>query len=126
MASRESLIGKVEGYTVEFEPVGDRLQVEFEGTIVADTTRALRILETAHEPALYFPRADIAMEFLERTSHSTFCPFKGDASYWSLRAGGALSENAVWSYEDPFAEVDALRDYVSFYPDRVAVSVPKT
>ena len=123
MASRESRIGKVEGYSVEFEPAGNRIRVEFQDTVIADTERALRILETAHDPAFYIPRADVAMEFLERTSHTTFCPFKGDASYWSLSVGEVLSENSVWSYEEPFAEVDTLRDYISFYTDRVSVSV---
>ncbi|MEE3332137.1 MAG: DUF427 domain-containing protein [Myxococcota bacterium] len=120
MASGKSLIGKVEGYSVEFEAVKERVLVEFEGSLVVDSDNALRVLETAHDPVLYFPREDVAMEFLQRTDHSSFCPFKGDASYWSLCAGGVTSENAVWSYEDPFEEVDALRNYVAFYPDRVS------
>ena len=123
MGSRESLIDKVEGYSVEFEPAGKHICVEFQDAVIADTERALRILETGHEPAFYIPRADVAMEFLERTSHATFCPFKGDASYWSLHVGEVLSENSVWSYEEPFPEVDTLRDYVSFYTERVSISV---
>ena len=72
---------------------------------------------------IYFPRADIATAFLEKTGTASHCPFKGDASYWSLSVGEVLSENSVWSYEEPFAEVDTLRDYLSFYTDRVSVSV---
>ena len=119
MASGKSLHDEVEGYTVEFKPVAESFCIEFEGKRIVETDKALRIRETAHDPVLYFPRDDVAMEFLERTEHSTFCPFKGDASYWSLRVGAATSVNAVWSYEDPFPEVDRLRDYVSFYPNRV-------
>ena len=61
----------------------------------------------------------IAWVRLERTQHTSFCPFKGGASYWTLRAGGRVEVNAVWSYEDPFDEVAGLKDYVAFYPDRV-------
>jgi uncharacterized protein (DUF427 family) len=63
---------------------------------------------------------------LERTDLETFCPFKGNASYWTLAASGQRDENAVWSYEDPFDQVAGLKDYVAFYPDRVQVEDPAT
>jgi uncharacterized protein (DUF427 family) len=79
----------------------------------------LTVCETKHEPVVYFPREDVRFEALERTDHKSFCPFKGEASYWTLRVADRAEENAVWSYEDPFDEVAGLEDYVAFYADRV-------
>ena len=75
--------------------------------------------ETRHEPVVYFPRQDVRFGLMEPTSHHTFCPFKGEASYWTLRVGERAEENAAWSYEDPFDEVAGLSGYVAFYADRV-------
>ena len=72
---------------------------------------------------MYFPREDVRMDRLERTAHESFCPFKGDASYWCLVAGDRREENAVWSYEDPFEQVAGLRDYVAFYDDRDGLAI---
>jgi uncharacterized protein (DUF427 family) len=77
------------------------------------------VLETKHDPVVYFPREDVRFELLEATGHSSFCPFKGEASYWSARVNDRVEDNVVWGYEEPFEEVAALKDYVSFYPDRV-------
>lgn len=106
-------------YRVDLAPCEKRVRVLFAGESVADSERALRVLESHHDPVLYFPRADLRMEAFERTDHRTFCPFKGEASYFSLRAGGRIAENAVWTYEDPYDQVRDLKDYVAFYPDRV-------
>ena len=67
----------------------------------------------------YIPRADVDMSLLESTDHLTHCPYKGDASYFSIPVGGARSANAVWSYERPHAAVAVIRDHLAFYPDRV-------
>ena len=80
-------------------------------------TLALR--EAAYPPVLYVPRKDVDMSALARTTHSTFCPYKGDASYFSIPAGGERATNAVWTYENPFEAVAAIKDHVAFYPDRV-------
>ena len=77
------------------------------------------VRETKHTPVVYFPRDDVRFDLLEATSHVTFCPFKGEASYWTLRVGDRVEENVVWSYADPFDEVAGIKDYVSFYADRV-------
>jgi len=119
MPERESLYAKVPDYRVDLEPSERRVRVLFGGETVADSARTLLVKETKHADVLYFPREDVRFEHLERTGHESFCPFKGEAAYWTLRAGGASSENAVWSYEDPFPEVAGLKDYVSFYADRV-------
>ncbi len=110
-------------YRVELDPNPNKVRVAFNGATVAETTRSLRVRETAHEPVVYVPRADVRMQHLEETDHHTFCPFKGEASYWTLRVGDREAENAVWSYEDPFDEVLGLKDYVAFYRDRVEVFV---
>jgi uncharacterized protein (DUF427 family) len=93
--------------------------VEFAGETIADSTRALRVTESHHEPLLYFPREDVEMLLLEKTAHNTFCPFKGSASYWSIRVGDRVAENAIWSYEEPYDEVVVLRECMAFYVDRI-------
>ena len=119
MPRGESLYHKYPDYEVRLEPSSERTRVSVAGTVVADSERTLVVRETRHDPVVYFPREDVRFEHLERTDHETFCPFKGDASYWTLRAGDAVSENSAWSYEDPFEQVEGLRDHVAFYADRV-------
>jgi uncharacterized protein (DUF427 family) len=119
MPKRESLYHRFPDYRVDLEPGAERVRVRLEGELVAESDRVLVVRETKHAPVIYFPREDVRFEMLERTDHVSFCPFKGEASYWSARAGGRFEENVAWSYEDPFAEVAGLKDYVSFYADRV-------
>ncbi|MEE8488099.1 MAG: DUF427 domain-containing protein [Gemmatimonadota bacterium] len=119
MTMHESLWGKIPDYRVDLESDTKRIRVRFDGEIVADSRRTLVVRETKHDPVIYFPREDVRFERLERTRHQTFCPFKGDASYWSLRVGDRIEDNAAWSYESPFDEVAGLKDYIAFYPDRV-------
>lgn len=107
------------GYRVDFEPSPRRVRVEFNGEIIADTTSAMLMLETRHMPIYYVPRADVKMDFLQRTDHSSHCPFKGDASYWSINVNGREAENTAWSYENPFAETSEIKDYVAFYWNKV-------
>jgi uncharacterized protein (DUF427 family) len=93
--------------------------VSIAGRIVADTREALTLRE-AHYPAVqYIPRKDVDMALLDRTDHTTYCPYKGDCSYYSIPLGGERSINAVWSYEAPYAAVTPIKDYLAFYPDRV-------
>jgi uncharacterized protein (DUF427 family) len=96
-----------------------RVRVVFNGHTIADTTRALALCETTYKPVFYIPREDADMTVCERTNHSTHCPYKGDASYYSIRVGNRLSENAIWSYEQPFPAVAAISGYLAFYPNRV-------
>lgn len=98
------------------------LRVVFSGEIIADSRQVLVLSEPGHADVLYFPRADVRMEFLKPTDRSIHCPYKGDASYWNIEAGGEIAQNAVWGYENPFAEVSKIKDYISFYPDRVEIS----
>ena len=123
MTERESLYHKFPDYRVDLEPSDRRVRVSAAGEVVADSTRTLIVRETKHDPVFYFPRDDVRFELLERTQHGSFCPFKGEASYWSVRIGGETLRDAVWSYEDPFEQVGGLKDYVAFYPDRFETEV---
>ena len=106
-------------YRIVFERSPRRVRVKFNGETIADSSAAHLLFETRHLPIYYFPRADVRMELLRATEHHTYCPYKGTASYWSIAAGGRVSENAVWGYPEPFDEVAAIKDYVAFYWDRV-------
>jgi uncharacterized protein (DUF427 family) len=98
---------------------GTRVRVRFAGKVVADTTAAL-ILREANYPAVYYiPRDHADMRLLERTAHATNCPYKGDASYFTIVADGRSADNAVWSYEQPYPAVAEIKEYLAFYPDRV-------
>ena len=103
--------------TIERNP--SRVVVTLGGKVIADTVDALMLREGRYPPVHYIPRKDVDMAALERTQHSTYCPYKGDASYYSIAAGGDRSVNAVWTYERPHTAVAAIRDHLAFYPDRV-------
>lgn len=106
-------------YIIELAPAGRNLRIEFEGRTVVDSDDALLMREQNHQPVFYFPRKDVDMTLFRRTDHSTHCPFKGDASYWTLEAEDSSEENVMWSYETPFDEVAGIADYVAFYTDRI-------
>ncbi|MGE3940103.1 MAG: DUF427 domain-containing protein [Nitrospirales bacterium] len=97
----------------------NRVKVTFNGTVIADTGKALVLREGPLPPAQYIPREDVTMSSLRRTTHSTHCPFKGDASYFTVSAGGKTTENAVWTYESPLTAVSEIKDYLAFYPDKM-------
>jgi uncharacterized protein (DUF427 family) len=98
---------------------GKRVRVAFAGRTIADTDYALTLKEASYRPALYVPRADTDMSLLARTEHHTHCPYKGDASYFTITVDGRSAENAVWSYEQPYPAMSEIKDYLAFYPDRV-------
>lgn len=91
----------------------------FAGVTVADTTRALRVLETSHPPTYYVPAGDVLMELLEPTPRRSFCEFKGTAHYLTLRVADRVAEDCAWSYSEPTAGFRALEDHLAFYPARV-------
>lgn len=96
-----------------------RVVVTLGGRVIADTRDALALREATYPAVQYIPREDVDMSLLERTDHSSHCPYKGDASYFSIPLGGERSRNAVWTYENPHASVAAIKDRLAFYPDRV-------
>jgi uncharacterized protein (DUF427 family) len=97
----------------------DRVVVKVAGQVIADTRDALSLQESNYPAAQYIPRKDVDMTQLERTDNETYCPYKGDASYFSIIPGGEKTVNAVWTYESPYAPVADIQDYLAFYPDRV-------
>ena len=106
-------------HRIAVSPAGKRVKIEFDGQVIADTRDALAMKEGTYPVVYYVPRKDVKMDRLERSTHSTHCPFKGDASYFSLKGG---PRDAVWSYEQPFDEMAAIREYLAFYPDKVQIS----
>lgn len=98
---------------------GTRVRVTFAGQIIADTMNALSLKEASYPAVFYIPRQDADMTALGRTAHHTHCPYKGDASYFTISAGGKTAENAVWSYEQPFPAVAEIKEHLAFYPNRV-------
>jgi adenylate cyclase len=106
-------------YRVDFDAYPQRVAVEFNGVKVADSTHAMIMRETRLSPVYYFPRNDVRMDLLNRTRHHSYCPFRGSASYWTLKVGEQVAENAVWSYEAPNPEATSVKDYLAFYQDRM-------
>ncbi len=102
-------------YKVVIESSPRRVRVVFNGETVADASRMKMMHETRHLPVYYFPVDDVRMDLLEKTDHTTHCPHKGEASYWSVRVGDRVAENAMWSYEDPIDSVPDLKGLVAFY-----------
>jgi uncharacterized protein (DUF427 family) len=96
-----------------------RVVVTFDGRTIADTTEALTLREGNYPAVQYIPRKDVDMTTLKGSATQSHCPYKGEASYFSIVAGAARSEDAVWSYEAPFEAVAVIKDHVAFYPSRV-------
>lgn len=103
--------------TIERNP--NRVRVIFNGRTIVDTKRALSLKEATFPAVPYIPRQDVDMTTLRRTSHSTQCPYKGTASYFSIQVEDRAEENAVWSYESPYPSVAEIKDHVAFYPNLV-------
>jgi uncharacterized protein (DUF427 family) len=106
-------------HPIAIEPNGARVIVSAAGVVVADTREALTLREAGYPAVQYIPRKDVDISMLERTDHSTYCPYKGDCAYYSIPAGGNRAANAVWTYELPFEAVGEIKDHLAFYPDRV-------
>ena len=107
------------GHPISIESNRSRVVVKVGGKIIADTSDALTLREASYPAVQYIRRRDVDMAALTRSEHITYCPYKGDASYYSIRARGDRSLNAVWTYETPFEAMAQIKDYVAFYPDRV-------
>ncbi|TCC58584.1 DUF427 domain-containing protein [Kribbella pittospori] len=101
----------------------DRVVVRLGDQVIADTREALSLQEASYPAVQYIPREDVDFGLLERTDHATYCPYKGDASYYSILPAGADGVNAVWTYEQPYDAVADIREYVAFYPNKVAIEI---
>ena len=109
-------------HPISIEPTTSRVVVRLGDTVVADTTNALELREASYPPVLYIPRADVRLEHYERTDRQSHCPYKGDASYYTLNGtAGTRAENAVWSYEAPYPAMTAISGHLAFYPNMVTI-----
>ena len=108
-------------HPITIEPSAGRVRVLAGGKVIADTRNALTMRESDYAPVHYIPRSDVDMQLLARTDNATYCPYKGDAGYYSITIGGERTVNAVWTYEAPYDAVAAIKDHLAFYPDRVDV-----
>jgi uncharacterized protein (DUF427 family) len=106
-------------HPITVKPNPSRVRVTLAGKVIADSKNALVLREADYPAVQYIPRADVDMSLLTRTDNETYCPFKGDAAYYSITPGGDRSINAVWTYEEPYESVAAIKDHLAFYPDRV-------
>jgi uncharacterized protein (DUF427 family) len=109
-------------HPITIEPNPARVVVTLDGHTLADSRNALTLREAKYPAVQYIPRADVDMTLLTRTDHTTYCPFKGDCSYYSLPGGGERAIDAVWTYEAPFPAVAAIGDHLAFYADRVELT----
>lgn len=106
-------------HPITITPNPQRIVVKAGGRTIADTRHALTLQESNYPAVQYIPRADVDMSLLQRTDHATYCPYKGNCSYYSIPAGGERATNAVWTYENPHHAVAPIKEYLAFYPDRV-------
>ena len=110
-------------HPITISPAGRRVWVRFGGEVLADTSDGLDLQESTYPLVHYLPRSAVQMDRLIKTAHSTHCPYKGDASYFSIIGkDGTRVENAVWSYETPFPAMKQITGYLAFYPNKVEIS----
>jgi len=103
-------------HRITTKPAGVRVRVKLNGEVIAESRDAVELKESDYPVVYYIPRKDVKMERLSRTNHQTECPFKGTASYYSLKNG---AKNAVWTYEKPYDEMSVIKERLAFYPDKV-------
>ncbi len=106
-------------HPITITPNHRRVRVTFGGRVIAESAHALALKEASYPAVQYIPRSDADMSLFTRTDHGTHCPYKGDASYYSLKVDGRTAENAVWSYEEPYPATAEIKGYLAFYPNRV-------
>ncbi|HEX3925378.1 MAG TPA: DUF427 domain-containing protein [Streptosporangiaceae bacterium] len=111
------------GHTITINPASDHVEITLDGEKLAVSDRPVLLDETGLPTRYYLPKEDVRTELLAATDHSTHCPFKGDASYWSAQVGGETHENLVWSYETPIPQAEGITGLMSFWPGRAEVTV---
>lgn len=122
MTNRPHLVPDA-SHPITVTPTDGRVVVTRNGRVIAETERALTLQEASYPPAQYVPLADVDAAVLERTDHATYCPYKGDAGYYSLVDGDVRAENAVWTYDAPYDAVAPIAGHVAFYPNEVEIQV---
>ena len=122
MTSRPVLEPTAE-HPITVNPTGKRVVVRVNGEIVADTNEALQLQESTYPAVQYIPFKDVVQGVLTRTDTSTYCPFKGEAGYYSVTTGGGTVDDAIWFYEQPYPAVAAIAGHAAFYPDKAEITV---
>ena len=112
-----------QGHTISITPSDEHVEVRLGDQLLAATDHVLRLDETGLPTRFYLPPDDVRMDLLKQTSFHTTCPFKGEASYWSVDVDGETHDGIVWAYEDPIADAAKIAGYLSFYPNRVTITV---
>jgi uncharacterized protein (DUF427 family) len=108
-------------HPITIVPATRRVRAKVDDHVIADTAHALMLTEAGAAPVAYLPREDVEMGFLSKTDRHTYCPYKGEASYYSLHMDGQMRENCVWSYEDPYPAMQEIKGMLAFYPNQVEV-----
>ncbi len=108
-------------HPITITPNPKRVRVTAGDVVIAESSQALTLKEASYPPVHYIPRADANMALLHKTARSTHCPYKGDASYFSIDANGTTLDNAIWSYEEPFPAMTEIAGFLAFYPDKVKI-----
>jgi len=111
------------GHKITIAPADVHVEVSLDGQTLAASDRAVRLDETGLPARYYIPREDVRTDLLRPSDHHTTCPFKGEASYWSVLLGAGVHENLVWSYETPIPQAEGVTGLMCFYPDRVELTV---
>ena len=119
MNIRMKIPGPDHPITIDANP--KRVRVSAGGEVIVETSRALTLKEAKYPAVHYIPREDADASKLQRSDHSTYCPYKGDASYFSIVSGGRTLENAIWTYETPYEAVKEIAGHLAFYPDKVTI-----
>jgi len=109
-------------HPITVRPNENRITVTVAGKVIADTTEALILQEASYPAVQYIPIKDVDLALLERSEHASYCPYKGDASYYSIPAAGPVGTDAVWVYENPYDAVAPIKDHLAFYTDRVELT----
>jgi len=108
-------------HPITLKPAAKRWRAKFAGHVIADSDHAIVLQEADYPPVVYFPRADVSMAYMSRTDRSTHCPYKGDASYYTVLMDGQFAENAVWTYDLPYPAMEPIAERLAFYPDKIEV-----
>ena len=108
-------------HPITLEPAANRWRAQFAGHVIADSGEAIILREADYPPRVYFPRKDVAMEYMSRTERSSHCPYKGDAAYYTVLMDGQFAEDALWTYEQPYPAMEPIAGYLSFYPEKIEI-----
>jgi uncharacterized protein (DUF427 family) len=121
--STHSRLQPTDSHPITVTPTGNHVTVRVNGEVVAETDNAQTLRESTYNPVHYIPLADVNRDLLRRSDTATHCPYKGDASYYSVVTAGGTVDDAIWTYDEPYEAVSAIAGHVAFYPDKAEITV---